>query len=115
MPVAFFDVGRSPYGFVNTRSGALGAGVKEDAFQRPTSNPFAVLYGPGQNQGGHYQPGLPYTGLNKRDRMNLSAVSPVMHDPTVNGIRGNGVYEHGVITLQDLLNVQAVTGAPVSG
>lgn len=111
---AFYDVGKNPYQYYDTNSGSLGAGADEWARTRTFSNPFGALYGPGQVGLAHYQPGLPYAGLNKRDFVNLSPVSTISHDPTINALQGNGAYFHGVITLQDLINVQAQTssGAP---
>lgn len=91
--------------------GDLGIGVKSSSLNRMTTNPLGPLYGPGQSSGGHTVPSMPGSGLNRRDIILQSSVSPVSHDPTVNSLLGNGAYQHGTITVQDLLNVQAATGS----
>lgn len=102
------------YQFADNPVGNLGIGVKNLGLNRSFSQPLGALYGPGQvvSQGAKFPVlnGAPYAGLNRRDLSTISGpVSPVLHDPTVNALQGNGAYLHGVITLQDLANVQKAT------
>jgi hypothetical protein len=109
-------VGPSAYQFVNNPVGQLGQGTEGYGLNRSFSDPVGPLYGPGQSGAAHYQPGLPYGGLNKRDLSPLSGpVSPVSLDPTVNALLGNGAYLHGVVTLQDLTNVMNAAGTNNGG